>query len=124
LDDPAVRRPGWRFVLPTVREHANPAARWCHHANAKLAAAHAGERNEIPARRPFGSGVAAAAKADPLLVRPVDVHGIELLAARAVAFEHDFLAIGREAAADVDPGRSGQPYRRPSLGRDAVDVRV
>src|SRR3546814_2300809 len=57
-------------------------ARRRHHADAELAAAHFGEGDQVAARRPFGGRIAAAAKADPLLVRSIDVHRIDLLAAR------------------------------------------
>src|SRR3546814_7345699 len=37
LDDPAIGRPGWRFVLPTVGEQMFTAARRRHHTDAEIA---------------------------------------------------------------------------------------
>src|SRR3546814_15440970 len=37
LDDPAVGRPGWRFVLPTIGEQMFTAARRRHHTDAEIA---------------------------------------------------------------------------------------
>src|SRR3546814_3298753 len=94
-------RSGRRFVLPAVGQHPDIAARRGHHADAEFAPAHAGEGDQVAARRPFGGRGAATAKADPLLVRSVDIHHIDLLAARPVALEHDLAPVGRETAADV-----------------------
>src|SRR3546814_7660246 len=71
-------RSGRRFVLPAVGQHPDIAARRGHHADAEFAPAHAGEGDQVAARRPFGGRGAATAKADPLLVRSVDIHHIDL----------------------------------------------
>src|SRR3546814_12222439 len=92
--------------------------------SADLAPAHAGEGDQVAARRPFGGRGAATAKADPLLVRSVDIHHIDLLAARPVALEHDLAPVGRETAADVDARRGRQAYRRPAVRRDSIDSGV
>src|SRR3546814_12712851 len=68
-------------------------------------AAQFGERDQIAARAPHRSRIAPAAEADPALVAAVRVHHIELLPARAIAFEHDPGAVGRIAAAGIDPDR-------------------
>ena len=78
----------------------------------------------IAARAPFGRRRTPAEEADALLVRAVRVHNINLLAARTIALEHDLGAIGRIAAADVDPRRVRQLHRCPARRRHAVDVGV
>src|SRR3546814_1087455 len=47
-------RSGRRFVLPAVGQHPDIAARRGHHADAEFAPAHAGEGDQVAARRPFG----------------------------------------------------------------------
>src|SRR3546814_13368704 len=93
-------------------------------ADAEFAPAHAGEGDQVAARRPFGGRGATTTKADPLLVRSVDIHHIDLLAARPVALEHDLAPVGRDTAADVDARRGRQPHRRAAVRRAAIDVGV
>src|SRR3546814_12108797 len=70
LDDPAVGRPGWRFVLPTIGEQMFTAARRRHHTDAEIARDLC-KGDQITARAPFGRRIAAAAEADPVRVRTV-----------------------------------------------------
>src|SRR3546814_2750452 len=75
LDDPAIGRPGWRFVLPTVGEQMFTAARRRHHTDAEIDSDLC-KGNQITARAPFRRRIAAAADADSVRVRTDRVHEI------------------------------------------------
>ena len=112
----AVGRPARPLVLPAVGQQLLAPARRRHDADAEIAG-ELGEGDQVAARAPHRRRVAAAAEADPLLVRAVGVHHVELLPARAVALEHDAAAVGRIAAAGVDARRGRQPLRAAAAGR-------
>src|SRR3546814_3585831 len=121
LDDPAVGRPGWRFVLPTIGEQMFTAARRRHHTDAEIARDLC-KGDQITARAPFGRRIAAAAEADPVRVRTVRVHDIQLLPTRSVAFEYDLSSIRRVAAANIDTRRNGQAFGPAAICRPSINV--
>ena len=80
--------------------------------------------DQVAARAPFWRGGATSEEADAVLFAAIGVHDIDLLAARPVAFEHDFSAFGRIGTADVDAGRIGQLLAGATLCRNTIDVGI
>ena len=110
----AVGGPGGAFVLIAVAERSGrcPSPRGDITPTVE-AATGLGEGDQIAARAPHRRRMTAAAEADAMLVAAVGIHHVDLLAARAIALEHDPTAVGRVAGRGVDPGalvsRTGEP---------------
>src|SRR5690606_7462497 len=75
------------------------------------------ESDLVATRAPFGRGGTSAEEAYPALVAAVDIHHVDLLTARTVAFEDDPAPVGGIGTADVDPRRIGQTLRRAAACR-------